>query len=362
MADGSSQGPGPAAAAVPAASAVPAVGADRRRGGHRLNTRRPLVALALAGLVAVALAGFASATEPASSSETGAESAAAAPTATTAAPCTEIRDSLRPDGPLPAPGALLAEGALPPGSALAEIVARGRLVVGVDQRKYLIGYRNPQTGALEGSDIDVVRLIAQALFGSPDRVQYIVLDVADRVPAIQEKRVDLVVNSFAVTCERQRSVEFSAPYIRASARLLVPVGSGVEEVDDLDGGTVCTSRGSTTEAVLKQLPLELEVLTRANLADCMVDLHQGRAGAVASDEVLLAGLAAQDPQTVVVGPSLLATDYAVGANPDSPDLVRFVNAVLEQARTDGTLAASIQRWLAGAVEPLPEPPAPAYRD
>lgn len=335
------------------------------RGGRRLDTRRPLVALALAGLAAVALAGFAPGTDPAPFSGAGADPEvpeAAAPTATTAAPCTEIRDSLRPDGPLPAPGALLAPGALPPGSALAEIVARGRLVVGVDQRKYLIGYRNPQTGALEGSDIDVVRLIAQALFGNPDKVQYIVLDVADRVPAIQEKRVDLVVNSFAVTCERQRSVEFSVPYIRASARLLVPVGSGVETVDDLAGGTVCTSRGSTTEAVLKQLPLELEVLTRANLADCMVDLHRGGAGAVASDEVLLAGLAAQDPQTVVVGPSLLATDYAVGANPDAPDLVRFVNAVLEQARTDGTLAASSQRWLAGAIDPVPEPPAPEYRD
>lgn len=314
-------------------------------------------------LAALAAAGLVPDVGPASSSDSGADTTVAAgPAVAAPAPCTEIRDSLRPDGPLPAPGALLAPGALPPGSALADIVARGRLVVGVDQRKFLIGYRNPQTGALEGSDIDVVRMIAEALFGSPELVQYIVLDVADRVPAIQEKRVDLVVNSFAVTCERQRSVEFSVPYIRASARLLVPVGSGVAEVEDLAGGTVCTSRGSTTEAVLKQLPLGLDVLTRSNLADCMVDLHQGRAGAVASDEVLLAGLAAQDPQTEVVGPSLLATDYAVGASPEAPDLVRFVNAVLEQARTDGTLAASAQRWLAGAIDPVPEPPAPLYRD
>lgn len=113
---------------------------------------------------------------------------------------------------------------------------------------------------------------------------------------------------------------------------------------------------------MRQLPLGLDVITRANLADCMVDLHRGGAAAVASDEVLLAGLAAQDPQTTVVGRGLLATDYAVGASLDAPDLVRFVNGVLERARLDGTLAASNRRWLARAITPVPDPPAPRYRD
>ena len=76
---------------------------------------------------------------------------ATAPTNAPGAACSEVKESLRPEGPLPPPGAM------PAGSTMARIAARGRLIAGVDQGKYLVGYRNPITGRLEGSDIDIVR-------------------------------------------------------------------------------------------------------------------------------------------------------------------------------------------------------------
>lgn len=266
-----------------------------------------------------------------------------------------MRDSLRPQGPLPA------SGAMPTGSTMAKIAARGRLIAGVDQGKYLVGYRNPITGQLEGSDIDIVRQIATAIFGDPNRVQYVVLDIADRAGALNRGQVDLVVNSFSVTCDRQRTVEFSTTYMEATARVLVPVNSGVREVEDLAGKRVCTSAGSTTERMLRALPAHLDVQTLPGIPDCMVELQHGRAAAVSSDDVLLAGLAAQDPQTHVVGRSLLLSDYAVGMRRDAPDLVRFVNGVLERARSDGSLAASDQHWL-GRLSPVPQPAPAVYRD
>ena len=250
---------------------------------------------------------------------------------------------------------------MPAGSTMAKIAARGRLIAGVDQGKYLVGYRNPITGQLEGSDIDIVRTIATAIFGDPDRVQYVVLDIADRAGAVDRRQVDLVVNSFSVTCDRQRVVEFSTAYMEATARILVPVNSGVSEVEDLAGKRVCTSAGSTTERMLRALPARLDVQTLPGIPDCMVELQHGRAAAVSSDDVLLAGLAAQDPQTHVVGRSLLLSYYAVGMRRDAPDLVRFVNGVLEQARADGSLAASDERWL-GRLDPVPQPAPARYRD
>ena len=97
------------------------------------------------------------------------------------------------------------------------------------------------------------------------------------------------------------------------------------------------------------------------IPDCMVELQHGRAAAVSSDDVLLAGLAAQDPQTHVVGRSLLLSYYAVGMRRDAPDLVRFVNGVLEQASRDGSLAASDEHWL-GRLDPVPQPAPARYRD
>jgi polar amino acid transport system substrate-binding protein len=321
------------------------------------SSRLPVIAIAIAGVVALGslLLPGGSASTDSPGTTTGAPAPAPAPGPPVPS-CSEVRESLRPTGPLPAPGAM------PPGSTMAAIAARGRLIVGVDQGKYLAGYRNPITGRIEGSDIDIVHRIAAAILANPDAVQFVVLDIADRATAVRDGRVDMVVNSFTITCARQQLVEFSTPYMTVSQRLLVPIESGVREVEDLAGRRVCTSAGSTTEEVLRALPLGLQVSTHAGIPDCVLDLQHGRVDAVSSDDVILAGLAAQDPQTVIVGRALDNSRYAVGMRLDQPDLVRFVNGVLEQARADGSLAASNQRWFAGHLNPIP-PVAPAvYRD
>jgi polar amino acid transport system substrate-binding protein len=251
---------------------------------------------------------------------------------------------------------------MPSGSTMATIAQRGRLIAGVDQGKYLAGYRDPQTGELRGSDIDLVHTIARAILGDPAKVQFVVLDIADRAAALERGEVDVVVDHFTVTCARQRTVEFSTPYLPATQRLLVPIGSGVREIEDLAGQRVCTSRGSTTEDSLRALPVELDVLALRGIPDCVVALERGQVAAVSSDDVILAGLAVQNPQTEIVGRPLAQAAYAVGMRPDQPDLVRFVNAVLERSRDDGSLAASNQRWLGGVLDPVPQPPPARYRD
>jgi polar amino acid transport system substrate-binding protein len=319
---------------------------------QNVDARRPAAYLVVGAVLALGsalLGGPAATGEPAGP----APQPGAAPTSPAPA-CTEVHESLRPRGPLPAPGAM------PAGSTMAVIADRGRLIAGVDQGKFLAGYRNPLTGNLEGSDIEIVRRIAAAIFGDPERVQYVVLNIADRAAALERDQVDVVVNSFTVTCARQQVVEFSAPYLLASQRLLVPVGSGIQEVEDLAGRTVCTSRGSTTEIVLRNLGLQVESLT--GIPDCVLELQRGRVAAVSSDDFILAGLAAQDPNTRVVGRALDTARYAVGMRPDEPDLVRFVNGVLEAARADGSLAATNQHWFTGRLDPVPQPPPPVYRD
>jgi polar amino acid transport system substrate-binding protein len=323
---------------------------------HPVEIRRPIGYLCVAGvlaLVSLLLPTGRSAPVP----PAAAAPASAAPTTGPAPPpCTGIRDSLRPAGPLPSPNAL------PAGSTMAAIAARGRLIAGVDQGKYLSGYRDPQTAELRGFEIDMTRSMAAAILGDPSKVQFVVLDVADRVPALQRGEVDVIVNNFSVTCDRQRSIEFSSAYMTASQRLLVPAGSGVREVEDLRGQRVCASRGSTNERVLRDLGLAVDVVTTRSVPDCIVELERGRVAAVTSDDIILAGLAAQDPQTQVVGRALATGPYAVGMRQDAPDLIRFVNALLERGRADGSLAASYRRWLGGTLDPVPLPPPARYRD
>src|SRR5262245_35067737 len=61
---------------------------------------------------------------------------------------------------------------MPQGSFMRTIQERGRLVVGIDQTTVPFGYRNPETGNIEGFDADVLREIARAIFGNPDAIEF----------------------------------------------------------------------------------------------------------------------------------------------------------------------------------------------
>lgn len=321
----------------------------------RVNARRPLLVVAVGAvlaLVSLLLPGLGQRGDAAAPAGPPPAAAPAAP----AAPCTEVQESLRPSGALPPPNQM------PAGSTMAAIQERGRLIAAVDQGKYRVGFRNPNGGALEGVDIDVVRSVAEAIFGDPDRVQYVVTSIADRTTVLEKNQVDIVVNTFSVTCARQKTISFSTPYQTVTQRLLVQKNSGIRGVDDLKGKTVCTSAGSVPEQVLKKFP-GVTVQGVASTPDCIVGLQTGRVAAISNDDVILAGLAAQDPQTEVVSDSRLPSSRsAVGIPLGKDDMVRFVNGVLEKTLADGSLAASNTKWLGGLLNPLPQPPAPTYRD
>jgi polar amino acid transport system substrate-binding protein len=319
-----------------------------------VDARRPALYVAVGAVLALVAsivvgAGSAAGEGPAPAQQAPPTAAAPAP------PCSGVTRSLRPLGPLPPAGQM------PEGTTMSAIAARGLLRAGVDQGKYLSAYRDPHTGDLQGADIDVVRSIAKALFGDATKVRFVVLNIADRASAIEKGQVDMVVNTFSVTCDRQRRVAFSAPYMTAKQRILVDRDSGIHEVEDLAGRTVCTSAGSTTEGVLRRYA-GVTVETLPGIPDCMLELQAGRAAAVSSDDVILAGLAAQDPQTDVVGRALDLADYAVGLPLGSDDMVRFVNGVLDAGRADGSLAAADRRWFGSHLSPVPQPPRAVYRD
>jgi len=265
------------------------------------------------------------------------------------------RASLRPAAPLPVPGQMPAD------STMARIAERGRLIAGVDQNTYLFGFRDPDTGRLDGFDIEIVRDIAGAIFDDRERVEFRPVNIVDRIPIVERADVDVVVSTLTISCERRARVEFSGVYLEAGQRVLVNRGTSVTGLDGLGGKRVCAARGSTSLRNILIAPSEPEPVGVPNATDCLVLLQVGEVDAVSTDDTLLAGLAAQDPRTEIVGPRFTEEPYGVAVNREDPDLVRFVNAVLERRVADGTWLASYQRWLT-PLGPAPAPPALRYRD
>lgn len=269
--------------------------------------------------------------------------------------CGDRLASLAPSGPLPEPGRM------PPGSTMDRIVARGKLVVGVDQNTYNFGYRDPFTGRIQGFDIDMAGAVAEALFGDPSRIQLRVLTSEQRIPAVRDGTVDIVVRTMSITCERKREVSFSAVYYDASQRLLVKRDSGITGAGDLAGKRVCATKGSTSLSHLASLPAQPVPVSVADWTDCLVMMQQGQVDAVSTDDVILAGLAAQDRYTEVVGEPLADEPYGMAIPQQDTDFVRFVNGVLEKIKADGTWTAAYRHWLGNLLPgPVPDPPEPRY--
>jgi polar amino acid transport system substrate-binding protein len=241
---------------------------------------------------------------------------------------------------------------------------RNKLVVGVAADEYLTGYLDAN-GAETGFDVEIAKQVEQAIFGTQDaqHIQFRAVTNAQRITALQTtdptKVVDMVVDTFTITCERARQVLFSSVYYNAYQRLLVLKNSGYKSLNDLGGKKVCAQNGSTSLqklAAYKSHPVPYGV---TNLTDCLVALQQGQVDAISTDDTILAGLAAQDPNTTLTGDAVEPEPYGIAVASTNTDLIRFINGVLEKIRGNGTWQHIYSTTLQPALGPQ-QPPAAQY--
>ena len=273
--------------------------------------------------------------------------------AASAATCNPLASLRPPAGPPAVTG----------GSWAARIQARGYLIAGVDQSTYHFGYLNPLDRQIEGFDIDMILAVARAIFGPSltdsqvrAKIHFVAISDNDRIPDVQNGTVDIVAHTMTINCQRLTQVDFSTVYFEAHARVLVlkpAEGSAPPTLAKLgsEHDKVCATQGSDSVAVIQSyhgIPVQEPYWT-----DCLVLLQEGQVAGVTTDDSILDGLAAQDPFTVVTGPNLTDEPYGLAISQSHPDFVRFVNAVLQQERTDGQWAASYARWVGTPVAPIP---------
>ncbi|MDJ0379785.1 glutamate ABC transporter substrate-binding protein [Streptomyces sp. G-G2] len=311
------------------------------------------MAAACAVTAAAVLLPLAQAAPGAGAARTPHSGAAAAP----AAPAVD-ETCLDPEASLRPPGV--------DGSAIARIKAAGKLVAGVDQNSFRWGYRNPVDGKLDGFDIALVKAIAKDILGDENAVIYRAIPTSQRIPALVEGRVDIVVRTMTINCARLKDVAFSTAYFEAGQQVLAPKGSPITGYDDsLKGRRICTAAGSIAESKLKENSFGSLSVSVPNQLDCLVRLQLGEVDGIVTDNALAAGQAAQDPTVRLVGSPFTREFYGVAMNKDATDLVRRINKVLENYRAGGDSSQWVKAYrthLESVLPGIPGPPAPKYRD
>ena len=246
-------------------------------------------------------------------------------------------------------------------AAVANIRNRKRLLVGLDVGSNLLSFRDPVSGEITGFDVDIAGEVARDIFGNPSAVEYRILSSANRISALQNNTVDIVVKTMTMTCERRKQVNFSTAYFVAAQRILAPRESDIATPSDLSGKRVCVAGGTTSLRRVQEIDPPARIVTVVSWADCLVALQQREVDAVSTDDAILAGLVSQDPYLHIVGPDMAEQPYGIGINLANTGLVRFVNGTLERIRTDGTWDTLYRKWFT-VLGPAPAPPAPRYLD
>jgi ABC-type amino acid transport substrate-binding protein len=239
------------------------------------------------------------------------------------------------------------------GTTMAKLQQKGEITVGVKFDVPPFGFKNPQTGDVEGFDVDVGKAVADELGVKPKFIEAI---SDNRIPFLQQGTVDLILSTMTINAERDQEIDFSEPYYVARGSILVPKDSPIKGIDDLAGRRVCTALGSTYEATLREKAPKSERKLVDSYSECFELIQNKAVHAISTDDVILAGMIIQDPNLKLVGGALTTEPYGAGIKEGDTEFQRFVSGVIAKMKSDRRWARFYDKWVGRYTKKQQSPP------
>ncbi|MBO4272078.1 serine/threonine-protein kinase [Microbispora triticiradicis] len=227
-------------------------------------------------------------------------------------------------------------------SVLDKVARTGRLTIGV--RGDLPGVALQQGTGPSGFEVDLATYIARRLKVPASGITFHRIGVGERVRALAEGVVDMVVATYSYDDNRGDAVTFAGPYYTAHADLLVLAGSRVRKLDDLAGRRMCAPAGSATARLVADR-VDVEQVPAGNYAECMNLLTSGKVDAVPGDDLIIAGFANRETglKLSVLGVRLRDQRYAVGLPRKDLRTCAAVEGAIQDLYVDGTMRSLLRK-------------------
>ena len=133
-------------------------------------------------------------------------------------------------------------------SRLDAILKRDKLIVAVSNSTMPTGFID-ENGTHTGFEIEFARLLAKSILGSPDKIEFVVVNAPGRFPAVLSGRVDFGIASATIYPDRAVRLAFTRPYMDSTTFVVVPKDSPIKKIADLDSAEV-TFGASNTAAMI----------------------------------------------------------------------------------------------------------------
>lgn len=199
-----------------------------------------------------------------------------------------------------------------------------------------------ESNELVGFDVDVAREVAARLGVS---LKPVTTEWSGIIEGLRSGVYDGILGSMAVTEERLKVVDFSAPYYYSGAQMMVKKDASFTAPEDLRGRTVGVVTGTTFADDAARLGAG-DVKLYKDDTQTLTELSSGVVDGVITDRVV--GVNAMNSgkfEIVALGPPLRSEDIAVAFNKNDQTLLQAVDKILGAMHQDGTLARLSTKWL-----------------
>ena len=213
------------------------------------------------------------------------------------------------------------------------MVERDGVIIGVKNDQPGLGYEDAATGERTGFDVDIARWVAASLGFAEDQIEYVTIPSANREQAIVNGDIDYYVGTYSITDSRKEQIDFAGPYFITGQGLLVAADNeDITGPDDLAGKIVCSVTGSTPLQRIRDEYNPGDTVEYDTYSQCVNQLKDGAVDAITTDEAILAGYVALEPDALkIAGEPFSEERYGIGLEKGDTALKDHINELL----TDG---------------------------
>ncbi|MEO3868668.1 glutamate ABC transporter substrate-binding protein [Nonomuraea sp. B12E4] len=236
--------------------------------------------------------------------------------------------------------------------------AEKKLVIGVKADQPGLGLRTPD-GSFSGFDIEVAKYVAKQLGVEPAGITFKETVSGNREVFIEQGQVDMVVATYSITDARKQKVSFAGPYFVAGQDLLVRTDeAALTGPETLNGKKLCSVAGSTpAQKVKTEYAKEVQLQEERTYSACVDRVLGGQLDALTTDNVILAGYAAQHAGKLkVVGKPFSTEKYGIGLKKDDTVGRKAVNDALTKMFGDGSWQKALEASVGASGFPVPAAP------
>ena len=215
--------------------------------------------------------------------------------------------------------------------------------VGTDATYAPFGFKDKDTGNLNGFDIDIINAIAKEE-GIEADIQNLNFDAL--LPALQSNTIDIAISDMTISEDRAKSVDFSTPYYIAGNGLVVNIdNTTIHSFKDLEGKRIGVSIGSTGAEIASKIP-NADVRQFNNIVDAFLELENKGVDVVINDTPVNEYYVNNKGRGIakVTGEDYDAAPLGIAVKKGNTALLGKINDGLAKIKANGKYTEIYKKW------------------